>query len=1202
MTDGGPQAVARARHQGSEPLTAELWLMGQAPRLCHISKVADNNLIFLSVTEGSESDRPEPMTDDPADLLIHGITEQGRLRIRARISNRTRERWILEPLEHSIAQLPLLKTTLLQGNGEAVASVRAPGLVNRSELLKQCQHAVTRYLTQHYASFYSSLDDAIVLAAATCAEDKNILLDAIRLIDQSHAQLEHNYISRVCWLIEAACKPDAEPVAARIEVETDLGRLCMRARRQNDEALDILAQRFSNIVHRLCDSTALPFGCSWLCQHFGDALAPLDLAPSAQRIVFRVFGETVLAGLGPLYAQLNTLLANHQVLPELDRDSEANSLEETTPTPTPAHKDHGFAPASHWENDANGADTRQLLLAASQLWSLASGNQDHSSTYAEACLGRAEIEALVAQRAPSAEPSSDLRRADGLDPEVRTIIEIVDQLLLNISARDHIPEEAAKLLRQLEPALLRVCISDAKFFSETSHAARQSLNLIARLCREAHFGNAAIRRQLQAICDRLCQQSSGNPAVFGAILSPLRELAERQKAACERNTARVVAMQEGQYKFQQAHTAVDEQLYQRYSGRPFPSQLTALLEHGWRKYMIHALLFEGSHSGAWEESLALLHGIYCGLVSEQQRGDLRYYPSLLPDDTVTALEQPLETLGIQSPQYHQLVVDLAELLQSAEPLPTIPLYPGRSEQSTDTELTAAADRWLSRCQVLQPGDWMGWLDNPEDEPIRLAWVSDDQRRFVFVNEQGHQLFDWPIHTVAENMKHGMQQVANPDAWPVVDDCLYQIAQQQHRQIVHAANVDSSCGALNLNGFEASLAEHAKLASYSDAEHALIGLELEPLQADGGKVDEHQHALQLQACVDTVTATCGDQAIIGRIDNYRFGVLLAYQDSTAATQLVDKLLAAMDGDSNVAGQGPGAYAGMVMVTGQSSSTVTLLQQLVGQLYQARLSENKRALSQDTASQQRDQQAMLEWITELGEILEQGRLRLRSQPILPMHDDGTMHHEILLGVADQEGNIALPGELISAAERYHRMDIIDRWVIQQTLRTLEQNPDLAAELGCIHINLSANALSNDLFLNFLLAELGRSNLDHGQLCFEITEYAATANLPKAADFIARLQAAGCTVALDNFGKGECSLDYLRKLPVDYVKIDGSLLALVAEDRAAASRVDAIHRIANFMGKPTIAERVESEFLLKKLESIGIDYAQGFSISKPVLLSER
>ncbi len=1193
MPDAAPEPSPRKRNTVDQPIRAELWLMGQAPRLCTISKLADNNLIFVSVHDGQQGDRPAPLLDDPADLMIDKGDSGGRLRIRTRISNRTRERWVLEPMANNVSLLPLLKSALQASSTPSRQTHPRLGHLHRGEILSRCRRLVTQYLSECYAGFYCALDDALVVSAATMPAEKTALLSALRLIEHSHTRLEHSFIERVCWLIDAASEPDFEPIDAEFigrggnlpEKDADaestrrseLAKMAARSAQRHEASLDRLAQRFSSIIHRLCDTNTLPFGSTWLCQHFGDAIAPLDLPAPALQIIFRVFQDTILADTGALYEQLNSLFADYQVLPELEQQGEGG--QPSTPLVEPAFDNAGarrtVGSASQWENAAGDADTGQLWMAAQRLWSSEPAN------------GKQGVN----------KPTLP----DARTPDTRAIVK---RLLLVISTHEQIPEPARDMLRKLEPALLRACLSDPGFFSERGHPARQSLNLIARLCREAHFNNAMIRRQLQAISDRLCQQSQVNPAVFGAILNPLRDLALRQQSASERNLARVATMQESQYKFNRAHLEVDEQLYQRYASARFPKILQDLLEAGWRKYMIHTLLNHDKNSSQWQQCLGLLHGLYCRLVPDSQRApDMRRYQQMNPRDLSTALELPLESLGIHTAHYHDVVLKLEAQLGGEENVQLLNRYPTQRKDSKNTRAEAVADRWRRRCKELRAGDWLGWLDNPEDEPIRLAWVSSDYDRYVFVNEQGHQLFDWSRLTVAENMQHGLQQVANPDAWPVVDDALYQIIQARHGEIIEASSHDPLTDTLNHSAFESRLAELAKLASYSDAEHTLIGLDIDPPQAGDDEIDLPLQDRLLTACADKIQSAlsiCPAPAIIGRIGPRRFGIILPYQSGIKPGQLAEQLRSLIEREC-AACHGYGTAMALVAITRHSSSTTTLLQQLDRLIYQARRSQDRRLVWQDGVDHEQDQRVMLGWITELGEILEQNRLRLRCQAIVPLRDGGITHHEILLGVADENGVVMPPGELIAAAERYQRMDIIDRWVIQHTLRWFREQPDQAAQLGRVHINLSGNSISNDLFLNFLLAELDRGSLPHERICFEITENAATVNLPRAADFIARLQSRGCKFALDNFGKTTCSFDYLRKLAVDYLKIDGSLVSRMENDASLVDRVDAINRVARFINIPTIAECVENESLLHSLEDIGIDYAQGFGVAKPMLLSD-
>jgi diguanylate cyclase (GGDEF)-like protein len=1210
-------------------LQAELWLTGQAPRSCTLSKVANNNLIFLTVTSGVDTDSHLPLQQQLADLMILDGDSSQPLRIRTRISHHTRERWVLEPLQSSLPLLPLLKKALQNGAQSASTTNQNLAHIRRGEILRGCRRIITRYLSECYAVFYSDLDDALFIAAATSSDSKNEFLSAVRLIEQSHTQLEHGFIERVCWLIDAATEPDFEPTDADNQKQTaSVGRLNLevlskRAASLNEQALDKLAQRFSSIVLRLCDDATLPFGPAWLCRHFGDSIAAMDLSTQTQQLVYRVFRDTILTGIDALYEQLNGVFIQYQVLPGLELSPLQKSIRKPAAEgiPGPGSKNTGTSAsacttATRWENGDKDAGTRQLFDATCRLWTTKNRALTTPLSPGAAALSTTEVLTELAALSSAADVGraqtigqSLLARLDvsapgRLHPDTRASIAVADELLSILSASEQIPDPARPLLQKLATPFLRAALLDPGFFSKQQHPARQSLNLIARLCRQAHFNNAMVRRQLQGICERILQESHSNPNVFGAVLTPLRGLAARQQQACGRNINRVAATQDAQYQLNRAHAKVDEQLYQHFAGKVFPQILLELLDSGWHKLMIHSLLKNGDHSSQWQGCLAALHDLYYSLLpAQQRRSSIGRWTPIKAEAIPSLLQKPLEQLGIATIQYQTVVQRLAATLEDPTQTLVLPDYPHRKsgKDTPGTVTEAPAGRWINRCRELKAGDWLGWIDNPLDEPLQFAWVASDYSRYVLVNEQGHQLFDWPCNTLAINMQHGLQQLSNPGAWPAVDNGLYEIAQSLYQQLVQTASLDPLTGLLNQSAFESQLAEHTKLACHSETSHALIGVEIDRFAtiSDCGVPQSGEQLLRNSAAL--IASLCPHQAIVARIEAHCIGILLPGRNGDYAQELAENLRQTLQRSDALTAHNTSASLGIVAVTGDSSCTTTLLKQLQNLIQQGQNSGGNRVLWQGDTDQQLHQKHMLEWITLLGEILEQDRLRLRCQAIVPLSENAGIHHEILLGVAAADGSIMLPGELIAAAEQYNRMDIIDRWVILRTCQWLRRHPEKATQLGRIHINLSGNSIGNDLFLNFLLAELDRGSLPREQFCFEIMETAAITNLPKAADFIARVQARGCKFALDNFGRGTHSLDYLRKLPVDYIKIDGSLVAAMNRDPASADMLDAINRIAHVAGKPTIAVCVENEGQLQALENMGVDYAQGFGVAKPTLLSE-
>lgn len=201
----------------------------------------------------------------------------------------------------------------------------------------------------------------------------------------------------------------------------------------------------------------------------------------------------------------------------------------------------------------------------------------------------------------------------------------------------------------------------------------------------------------------------------------------------------------------------------------------------------------------------------------------------------------------------------------------------------------------------------------------------------------------------------------------------------------------------------------------------------------------------------------------------------------------------------------------------------------------------------------------------------------------------HYEVLLRLIDEDGNIVMPMAFIPAAERYNLMHLIDRWVISTLFDYLsdlnkysfqsENNNKIYA------VNLSGASLNNDNFVTFIKEQFVKHQIEPSQICFEITETLAVANLTVASALIKEIKVLGCSFALDDFGSGMSSFAYLKNLSVDYLKVDGAFIKNIAEDEVAAEMVKAIARIASVMEIETIAEFVENDAILKKLKTLGI-----------------
>ena len=243
-------------------------------------------------------------------------------------------------------------------------------------------------------------------------------------------------------------------------------------------------------------------------------------------------------------------------------------------------------------------------------------------------------------------------------------------------------------------------------------------------------------------------------------------------------------------------------------------------------------------------------------------------------------------------------------------------------------------------------------------------------------------------------------------------------------------------------------------------------------------------------------------------------------------------------------------------------------------------------------------------QLREAIENDRLRLEAQLILPFSaaDNARPHYELLLRMLSDDGLTMGPDSFLAAAARYQLMPAIDRWVINHVITALKPRAGVleGKALG-FTINFSGQSLDDDGFADFLVEAIGDSGLDPDLFCFELTENATVAHLPRAEELIRRLRKLGCGVALDDFGTGLSSLSCLRQLPITMLKIDGSFIRDVIKDQRAASMVRAIAELARSMSIITVAEYIETDEISEHVAGLGVDYGQGFAIGRPIPLAE-
>ncbi len=433
------------------------------------------------------------------------------------------------------------------------------------------------------------------------------------------------------------------------------------------------------------------------------------------------------------------------------------------------------------------------------------------------------------------------------------------------------------------------------------------------------------------------------------------------------------------------------------------------------------------------------------------------------------------------------------------------------------------------------------------------------------------------------------------------------AQRLARQIAHQAAHDSLTGLVNRREFERRLRHAVQSAQQQSMQHQLCYVDLDRFKLVNDTAGHIAGDELLKQVAYLLSSKIRDRDTLARLGGDEFAVLLENCPMHKATSIAESLISVVrDFQFTWAGHGfeIGASIGVAPITDESETTVQVLSEADLACYMAKEEGRNRVhfYRHDGDSLARGIRPEVLQAAELKSALHDGRFHLHCQPIVSLSTEQVepLYYEILLRLRDHEEVVQPPSLFIPTAERYGLMANIDRWVIHTSCVYYAESFGQEPGPG-ISINLSGNSLDDDSLVNYVLEQLADAGVPPERVCFEITETAAISNLAHAAHLIKALKDSGCRFALDDFGRGLSSLTYLKRLPVDYIKIDGSFIRDMADNAVDCAMVEAVNKLSHRMGIETIAEYVESELVVTALRELGVDYGQGFAIGTPTPLEQ-
>jgi len=413
--------------------------------------------------------------------------------------------------------------------------------------------------------------------------------------------------------------------------------------------------------------------------------------------------------------------------------------------------------------------------------------------------------------------------------------------------------------------------------------------------------------------------------------------------------------------------------------------------------------------------------------------------------------------------------------------------------------------------------------------------------------------------------------------------------------------DELTGLSNRSGLEKAL-DFAILRCNNFKQHgALLDVDLDQFKVVND-IEGHEVGDTLLVEIATlIRSALNVDAFISRVGSNLFQVLLSKTSEKEALEVAERLRLTIDefdfkvGDSvyNVSASiGVAILAPLEKIRRPSE----LMSKADHACYTAKtLGRNRVNLFEVENEQLGSLRDDAKWVPQIRRALKEDAFQLVFQPVVNVSDGHVSHYETLLRMIDSKGELLSPARFIPVAERMGLIHHIDLWVVTHAI-------DYIASLGedkediCFTINLSSHALQGDSLLPVLKQKLESSWVSPARLTFEITETAAVSNFEKTRQMVSRIRAIGCRFALDDFGAGFSSFNYLKNFPVDYLKIDGQFINNLAHDAADQVLVKSMIDIAHSLGKKAIAEYVSNPEILRILKEFGVDYVQGYLLGKP------
>jgi len=828
------------------------------------------------------------------------------------------------------------------------------------------------------------------------------------------------------------------------------------------------------------------------------------------------------------------------------------------------------------------ADHLQVQSALQQIWQ---GSETHPGTV------RKNLEQALASKEM------------GLSGSDREAIDTLEHVTHNLVDSDKTSEFIKPLITQLEQPLSMMMLRDPSMMFNPTHPGRIALNSMSKLGRMTTTGQDIISDKLQVLMENI--DSTSSPEQLEEQIQYLQSGIDTLLVEAERrvkmNADRVAQAAEGEFKVEQARLTIARLVSKDTSGKTLPTVVMEWLEQGWKPLLTLILLRESSESKRFRGAVKLYRQVLSlfGKTNAGRKELLERFYQL-----IKLMHYELDQLNGEQPEHcrwhDEINVAAEQHLESGNIKEVIDVPKAAIEESPALE-----GKGVRRALNLQVGDWLLLVET--DLNVSVVWMAEDGSRFACVNHAGMKVVDFTLERLADALDDGSVKRLYEQEESAVDESLDALVQQIYNELSDQANTDALTNINTRQFFMRHLKEETARSHRSNLTHTLCMIDIDQFKLINNEYGVEGGDECLKAIAKVLLKTATNKINCARMGSNEFAILFQnaeLHEGEEQARALKNEIEELDIFSNSNKFRIHLSMGVSELNYKISDEIDLVSFTESACLLAKQKGGSRVyryVEDDHARIKRDE--FMSWANKLNQALETDQLQLLCLPVKTIQEDDKPlnMHEVIISIEDENGTQIPPLQYLQAAEHYSRMYLIDRWTLEQLIKWMSEHPNEVAKIDQFMMKLSGYSMNDDSLLAFIFDQAREHNIPVEKFCFELNETSAIQNIEDAADFMHEMRSLGCEFTLSDFGTGQSSFEYLKRLPVNYVKINHTFIKELATSSADYAMVKSIHEIAHFMAKKTIAEYVNDEDTLNILRSIGIDLAMGGELSEAIPLAK-